>query len=100
VLQGTKLVPGHSAALPLRANRRHHPGPDAAESKEEAERYAQENYRDELRETAYPGVMAYAPRKPLSHCPPDWNGCPPSNSDDDRTVDEWFKEPSDLPQVP
>jgi hypothetical protein len=72
----------------------------AAESKEEAERYAQENYRDELRETAYPGVMAYAPRKPLSHCPPDWNGCPPYNSDDDRTVDEWFKEPSDLPQVP
>jgi len=64
----------------------------AAESEAEARRIAEQNYKDELDQTSYPGVYASSVNGPLTKCPSDWNGCSPHNSDDDRTVDQWFEE--------
>jgi hypothetical protein len=69
----------------------------AAESEAEARRIAERDYKNALEDVAYPDVCAAAVDGPLTQCPSDWTGCLPYNSDDERTVDQWFetgKEPS------
>lgn len=67
----------------------------AAESEEEARRIAERDYQKVLDDVAYPGVEAVMAHGPLTKCPSDWSGCLPYNSDDDRTVDQWFEESGD-----
>ena len=64
----------------------------AAESEAEARRLAERDYKKALDDVAYPGVEAAMVHGPLTECRSDWNGCLPYNSDDERTVDQWFEK--------
>lgn len=63
----------------------------AAESPEEARRYAQDNYDEELRNQTYPDVYVDRPQE-ITSCPDEWEGVCPYNTDDKRTVDQYFKQ--------
>lgn len=64
-----------------------------AESAEEAQKWAEEHYRDGLDDVSYPGVWgSVLGNEPLDKCPSDWRGCPPYNGDGTRTVDQYFEK--------
>jgi hypothetical protein len=63
----------------------------AAESAEEARMWAEENYKDGLYDTCYPGVWgSVLGNKPLDKCPKDWKGVSPYNAPQNKTVDQYF----------
>lgn len=65
----------------------------AAESAEEAKKFAEKNFQQGLDDTCYPGAGAAFVDGPLTKCPPDWDGiCPYNAGDDKRTIDEYFKD--------